>query len=209
MAQCFVSFAGWKTFAKGRPIVPQATQGQVAKSSERNAGDKAFALLKFSKALHQYSKALKTDADSLYLIQKIAECYKAMHDRTNAELWFARLAGNPSAPPINKYYYAELLRMDRKYGLAQKYYEQYALTPDSKVLRDDISWMDSIPALTAERGAYKVDPMGLNTPQSEYAPTFYSEANYCLPAVGAIKLYMMVGLYAKTIVFILLPSVMI
>ena len=166
---CATSFASHQLNSKNPGTA------QASKSSQTLAGDKAFATLKFSKALRNYTRAMKIDADSIYLMQKIAECYKALHDRPNAEIWYAKLADNPSAPAINKYYYAELLRMDAKYLPAQKYYEQYALTSDSKVLQSEIDWMDSISLLVSERGGYKIEPLGLNTAQSEYAPTFYRE----------------------------------
>ena len=155
-------------FAAGSSPAPKKN-GQTIK------GDKAYAKLKFARAIILYTHALAT-GDTLYLEQRIAGCYKALNDQVNAEKAYANLANNASAGNINKYYYAELLSIDKNYASARKYYEQYAKASSNATgLSPAIEQMDKIPALSVENPAYKIFPLNINTPKSEYAPVFYKD----------------------------------
>lgn len=145
------------------------------KDAQTLTGDKLYARLKFSKAIVHYSNALANGQDTVYLQQRIAACYAALNDQVNAEKAYAQLANNAQAGNINKYYYAELLRVDKNYASARKYYEEYAKASGSKKVKAPIQQMDNIPALSVDNTAYKIYPLNINTAKSEYAPVFYTD----------------------------------
>ena len=157
---------------------PLAATGSSApkKDAQTIRGDKAYAKLKFAKAIINYTNSLENGGDTLYLEQRIAASYKALNDQVNAEKAYAHLANNPKAGNINKYYYAELLRVDKSYASARKYYEQYSQAASNpQNLNATIEQMDKIPALSVENPAYKISPLNINTPKSDYDPVFYKD----------------------------------
>jgi outer membrane protein OmpA-like peptidoglycan-associated protein len=155
-------------FAAGSTTAPK-------KDGQTIAGNKAYAKLKFSRAIGHYNNALAKGQDTIYLQQRIAACYGALNDQVNAEKAYAGLANNANAASINKYYYAELLRVDKNYASARKYYEAYANTPGGKGTSAAVQQMDKIPVLAIENTAYKVSTLNINTAKSDYAPVFYTD----------------------------------
>ena len=145
------------------------------KNAQTIAGDKAYLKLKFSKAIARYTDALEQGGDTIYLQQRIAACYRALNDQVNAEKAYAQLANNSKAGNINKYYYAELLRVDKNYASARKYYEQYAAGSTNATLGKAIEQMDKIPALSIDNPAYKISALSINSSKSDYAPVFYKD----------------------------------
>ena len=141
-------------------------------------GDKAYAKLKFARAIRLYTQALdKGGNDTLYLEQRIAASYHALNDQVNAEKAYASLVNNPKAGATDKYHYAELLRVDKSYASARKYYEEYAkANADNKSVNTAVEQMDRIPALSVDNTAYKIYPVNFNTPKSDYAPVFYKDS---------------------------------
>lgn len=146
------------------------------KSSSAKSGDKLFAKLKFEKAIGKYTNGLGKDADTLYLIQRIAECYRITGNTVEAEKWYAKVADLPYASAALKYNYAEVLRNNKNYTAAQKYYEAYAKQISNSVsVNEAISAMNKIPELTKESPAYKIELLQMNTAKSDYAPAFYED----------------------------------
>lgn len=171
-------FFGLHVFAGGAPANAKKDVPPVAnkKSPHTIRGDKAYAKLKFAKAIGRYTNAMAEGGDTIYLEQRIAACYKALNDQVNAEKAYARLANNANAGGINKYYYAELLRVDKSYASARKYYEQYAQgSSNAQNLNPAIEQMDKIPALSTPNPAYKIYSLNINSPKSDYAPVFYKD----------------------------------
>ncbi len=152
-----------------------AADAAPKKNAQTIAGDKAYLKLKFPKAIARYTNALEQGGDSIYLQQRIAACYRALNDQVNAEKAYAQLANNTKAGNINKYYYAELLRVDKNYASARKYYEQYATGSTNSTLGKAIEQMDKIPALSIDNPAYKISSLGINSSKSDYAPVFYKD----------------------------------
>ncbi|MDB5281623.1 MAG: flagellar motor protein MotB [Bacteroidota bacterium] len=178
VAMCSCAMAN---YSAGNPLAVDSAAktpaAEVRKSAHTTKGDKAFAKLKFEKALAQYNLAVTEDDDSLRIIQKMAECYKMLNDHANAEKTYARLADNSKANPINKYYYAEMLKQDKNYTAAMNYYQLYlAASPGSKSVKEAIDGQAKMQDLSKDNGAYKIAELDINTFKSEYAPIFYKDS---------------------------------
>jgi len=169
------------------PYLNAADGAKTKKNGPTIKGDKAFARLKFSKAIARYTHGLEKGGDTIYLEQRIAASYRALNDQVNAEKAYARLAGSANAGSINKYYYAELLRVDKSYASARQYYEEYAKSSPDKNLNTTIEQMDRIPALSVDNVAYKIYPLSINSPKSDYAPVFYKDGKLIFSSNRACK----------------------
>ncbi len=172
---CFAFFVP-AYYASGAAAGNPAKAG-VVKTGSTKAGDKAFAKLKFTKAIKKYTKALSHDADTAYLIQKIADAYRVSGNYAEAEKWYAKIADKLATAADVKLNYARVLQANKNYTQAQKYYEAYANTlSDASKIKEAIAAMDKIPALAAgNSGAYRVELLNINTSKSEYSPSFYQD----------------------------------
>lgn len=74
---------------KAAPVVAAVKSGVTLRA------DKVYSKLKLDKAIKLYGKALSMDADTVYIIQRIAEIYKLKNDYKTAEMWYAKVADNP------------------------------------------------------------------------------------------------------------------
>ncbi len=153
-----------------------AANTTVKKDAQTLAGDRAYSRLKFAKAIRRYTAALENGKDTVYLQQRIAGSYKALNDQANAEKVYAQLANNAKAGAVNKYYYAELLRIDKSYASARKYYDAYLKSASNQTaLKPAVDQMDNIPVLALENNAFKISTLPINTAKSDYAPVYYKD----------------------------------
>lgn len=71
------------------------------------------------------------DAKTVYVVHRIAECYRLLHDYDNAELWYAQAVAKPDSRfPDAGYYYGTTLQSNAKYPEAIAQYEAYQVGKD-------------------------------------------------------------------------------
>ena len=146
------------------------------KSCAAKRGDKAFGKFDYNTAIELYMKALnrknKKD-DTLTLTQKIADSYRLMNETGNAELWYKKIA-DQNLDSKNLLYYADALRANQNYPLAKQYYQKYkAANPTDKSIDDILAGFDNLPELTKDKGVFRINTLGINSPQSDFGPAFY------------------------------------
>lgn len=155
---------------KAAPVVAAVKSGVTLRA------DKLYSKLKLDKAIKLYGKAMSMDADTVYLIQRIAEIYKLKNDYKTAEMWYAKVADNPKMSAESKFNYAEVLRANKNYSAAQKYYDAYLkANPKAQGVKDAMDGMRQIPELSKDNPAYRVEMLSINTSKSDYAPAFYKD----------------------------------
>lgn len=75
------------------------------------------------------------DAKTVYVVHRIAECYRLLHDYDNAELWYAQAVAKPDKRfPDAVYYYGITLQNNAKYDAAIVQYEKYQEGKDPESL---------------------------------------------------------------------------
>jgi outer membrane protein OmpA-like peptidoglycan-associated protein/tetratricopeptide (TPR) repeat protein len=76
------------------------------------------------------------DAKTLWVVHRIAECYRMMHDYDNAELWYAQAVAKPDKRfPDAVYYYGVTLQNNAKYHEAIVQFEAYQHGKDPESLQ--------------------------------------------------------------------------
>ncbi|GIV34840.1 MAG: cell envelope biogenesis protein OmpA [Chitinophagales bacterium] len=144
-------------------------------------GDKALSVFSFNKAIESYKKALdkksKKKKAASYRYQalgQLANTYRIIGDYENALQYYEQLVQHPECTPLQKFYYAQMLRTAGRYEEAKKFYEEYArLAPDDprgKRLADGI---DLIPDWMKDSMLVRLKPYSFNTPVSEFSPSYY------------------------------------
>ena len=115
-------------------IQPAVAQRKVCKSA-----DIAFERKQYNTAIERYKKALKKtnkkkrEDDKEYITYQLAECYRLTEATKLAESHYKRLLRTdyPKREPIIYYYYAEVLKRNKKYEDAAIQYAKYnELVPD-------------------------------------------------------------------------------
>lgn len=75
------------------------------------------------------------DPKTVYVVHRIAECYRLLHDYDNAELWYAQAVAKPDKRfPDAVYYYGVTLQNNAKYDAAIAQYEKYQEGKDAQSL---------------------------------------------------------------------------
>jgi peptidoglycan-associated lipoprotein len=102
-----------------------------AQSRRMAAADDAFNTFQFNVAVNRYKKAYsrtKSRPEKDRISFKMAECYRMMNVTKRAEINYKRMINSDYAKknPISYLYYADMLKANEKYDLAQEYYAMYA-----------------------------------------------------------------------------------
>ncbi|MFN8277779.1 MAG: carboxypeptidase regulatory-like domain-containing protein [Chitinophagales bacterium] len=155
-------------------------------------GDSYFRQFDFEMALKYYQRAVKKDSSNAYLRQKIADSYRHLNDWVNAEPWYEKLAADQTTDPLNKMYYAEALRANQKYSEAKLAYKNYlAAVPTDASAKERIAGVDKITELSRDRGLYNIENLPINSPKSDFGPSFYKngEIFFCSnrEALGKVR----------------------
>ena len=151
------------------------TCGAEAQKAYVKMGDMYFKQFDFKTALIYYAQAIKKDSSNVHVKQNIGDSYRLMNDWVNAEPWYAKLATDQTAPPIDKLYYAEALRANQKYAEAKVAYKNYmTAAPSDASAKDRIASVDKIAELAKDKGIYTIEDLPINTPKSDFGPSFYT-----------------------------------
>jgi len=102
----------------------------------------------------------------------IAECYRKINDKENAEFWYNKVVQLPNAKPIHKLYYGMMLQANGKCDIAKAWLNQYV-----KDAPDDARGQYQARAceieeelLNKSRGVYSINPMPFNSNLDDFSP---------------------------------------
>lgn len=142
--------------------ITDMTQGELA-MKERN----------FEKAIALFKKAAAANPTDVQITEKLAAAYMALGDYETAETIYQKLAANPHANKEDKFYYAQALRNNDKYDLAEKEYQEFAAAaPYDPRAVEFKHFGDQIPDLLFDRGAYDIINIPENSDASDVGPVF-------------------------------------
>lgn len=101
-----------------------------AQTRRMAAADDAFNTYQFNVAVNRYKKAYsrtKSRPEKDRISFKMAECYRMMNNTKRAEINYKRMINSDFARknPVAYLYYADMLKANEKYDLAQEYYATY------------------------------------------------------------------------------------
>ncbi len=144
--------------------------GQKAKA------DKCFSSFDYKDAIPLYLKVIKSSPNDTGSIIHLAYSYAVIKDYTDAELYYARVAGMNGIPPIVHYNYAEALKYNGKIDAALVEFTKYlALVPADTAARGEIKNCDRLKQ--SYQKEYQVAGLDtINTPYSEFSPVIYNDS---------------------------------
>lgn len=146
----------------------------TAQSRKLRKGDKAFSLFQFDKAIKTYERVISKHPTDYKALSKLADVYRITGDYDNALKWYGEVVKNAECVPIQKFYYAQMLRTAGQYDSAKVYYLKYAELASGdlrgKRLADGI---DKIPQWLKDSSSIRVTPFPHNSAFSDFSPAYY------------------------------------
>ena len=160
-------------------ILPLLSSAQVKQAEEAEAAYKAgryFNALELYKVA--YTKETKAAAKG-DLIFQVAECYRALGDAPNAQVWYEKANKARHDDPIAYYHIAEALKEQGKYAEAISAFNAYKeKDPGSKSADAEVAACQLARTWTDQPCRYTVDPeVLLNSPNYDISAAFSSKKN--------------------------------
>ena len=128
-------------------------------------------------AIEKYKEALDKKI-TLEATMRVADCYRLIENTIKAEEWYKKTMEFKSYPTDVIYFYAQALRENGKYRLAQKQFEEYrrkAESQDQKEAADKFieSCRVAIEYIENPEEYRIINVSDLNSPNSDFSPTLY------------------------------------
>lgn len=106
--------------------------------------DRLYNFGNYASAVQLYEKEIKKGRD-FQIEEKLASCYRLLHDYNKAVLWYAEIVKSKKSDPINNFYYAQILQTLGDFKKAKEQYLAFAKKqPNDKRGLIFASYCDSI-----------------------------------------------------------------
>jgi outer membrane protein OmpA-like peptidoglycan-associated protein/tetratricopeptide (TPR) repeat protein len=136
-------------------------------------GDKLMRNFKFEKAAAMYKKAADKNANDVVAWQKLGNAFIMLGDNTSAEAIYQILTANSQSKPVDKFYYAQLLRNNGKYAEADAVYKNFAAAlPADPRAAEFKNFADDVQPLTVDAKIFELSTLPENTAASEIGPVY-------------------------------------
>jgi outer membrane protein OmpA-like peptidoglycan-associated protein len=136
--------------------------------------DKAFYDFSWNEAIDLYTYVHNKDAENVYVIRKLADCYRNIGNTEEVEKWFQLLIDMGEDQPEDLFNYSMALKSNGKYDLSEKFLKEYAtLRPEDGRVNLEQSLLDYINFLVQDSSRYVIHSLPFNTKGADWGPTFY------------------------------------
>ncbi len=172
--------------------------GDLAGCSAEKKAEKAFNLGKFETAISYYSKKLEQNPNDGAANFFIAEAYRKSNRLKVAESYYAKAGGPGIDRDSVRFYYAQALKVNRKYEEARKTLDQLVSSTENDALRAhaqmELDGLHKLDELAKRSSFYRVKNLELiNTPAAEYSPVFLNNELYFTSNRGNERIYEATG----------------
>ena len=153
------------------------TTSARAQSALEQRGDVFYEQMAYIRALAYYRKAIEKDSTNQRVKLKMAESYRKLNDPKNSARWYAQVMEDTIATAEHTLHYAEALSSNGKYELAQRWYERYAKEKGREQrIKNRLRGLATKQTFYRNQAYLTIQELPINSPQSDFAPTFYEEA---------------------------------
>ncbi len=138
-------------------------------------GNLLYSELAYNSAITEYEKALSRKPIAEAKI-KLAESYRNVNNMPKAEEAYANVVQMTAVKPEHKLEYAKILMRNSKYQSAIIWLESYLKDmPGDKNAQMLLESCDKIDELKKDSLKYTIEPVNINTGQSNFSPTAYKD----------------------------------
>ncbi len=152
------------------------SQVTIAQSGAIKRADKLTSNFDFVKASEILKRIVNKDPANGPAKEKLANCYRILNNTAEAEFWYAQLKAMPNAKPEVILQYAQLLKANKKYELANEMYDTYyRFVPSDVRGEDNTKNAKKMTDLLADNPSFTVTPVSVNTENYDFSPVFFKD----------------------------------
>lgn len=150
----------------------------VQAQSELKKANRLYEKLDYTLAIQHYLEHFKTHDPDAVSAARIAHCYRVNDNSGEAETWYGKAVSMKNSEPINRWYYAEMLKSNGKYFEAKEQYIEYGKSDPGaaqkvaarvKACDDAIAWIASPAPYTVKNEEQ------LNSENAEFSPMMFGK----------------------------------
>jgi outer membrane protein OmpA-like peptidoglycan-associated protein len=147
-------------------ITASAQSGTLIKAN------KLYQSKAYADAIPKYESVIERDSSQHEAIIRLADCYRLTNNSAQALKWYGKVVNLPSAQPIHKYYYGQMLMENGNYSEAQKYMSMY--TADTRG-ENQLKAIATQATLLQYADCYNVQklPTTVNSEKNDFSPVVY------------------------------------
>ena len=145
--------------------------------SASKRADRLYENQYYKEAVELYLQALTNDPKNSRIRLQIAESFRRLNDPKQAAWWYGKVIYEKDIiAPEHKLYYAQALLSSGQIQQAEEWYARYQqeYTTDGRVAQK-LHGIDQMPTFYRDSLMYRVHAMSVNSPASDFAPTFYED----------------------------------
>jgi outer membrane protein OmpA-like peptidoglycan-associated protein/tetratricopeptide (TPR) repeat protein len=160
----------------------------------KGQADKAYSRLKYATAIELYEEYMKRDSSDLQVKKNLADSYRKVGDSKNAERLYRSVVSKDPTDAKSALAYAQMLSQNGKYEEAKAWYSKYQqLNSGDPRGAAFAQTYNNLGELYADSVEYKVFRVDINSPQSDFSPTYYDKGLVFVsgrrPSKGASRVY--------------------
>jgi len=145
------------------------------KSPKELKGDKYFEKLNYYKAIDKYvalDSTISTEG-----LRNLAESYRLTYQIEAAEEAYANLVTKEEAEARDYYYYAYVLKENKKYLESNKWMQKFQATVSSDDLRAQhfVEDKDKVSSLLEDQGQFEISNLKINTAEEDFGTAYYND----------------------------------
>jgi outer membrane protein OmpA-like peptidoglycan-associated protein/tetratricopeptide (TPR) repeat protein len=161
-----------------------------AQNKDTKIADKLFNRFEYISAAEEYLKLVEKGKSDGYVYKQLADTYYNMFNTAEATKWYAK-ATETTQDSETYYRYAQMLKADGKYELANKQLQKFAAAAPNDLralaFKENPNY---IPRLLGQAKLYNISPLDVSTDKSEFGAVLYNTSLYFTSARnGARKSY--------------------
>ena len=149
-------------------LVVTDARAQGSADAHVRIADQYFQQMSFALAVEEYRTAADLGAVNEHVTKRLAESYMKLGDTEQAERWYAIVVKFLNREPRDLYNYAQALKGNAKYDLAEEWMDKYLATrpPEGGPQRSNISSFAR--KFNDQQDRFHVKPLGINTHWSDF-----------------------------------------
>jgi outer membrane protein OmpA-like peptidoglycan-associated protein len=141
---------------------------------KRDLANRYYDRFDYYKAIPMYEQLLNAYPRNYEVTEKLADSYRRINDRLNAERCYALLVDTSAVKPEYLLYYAEALAANGKYDLSGKWYQKYAeAKPDDNRGHTFSKAYQNVRSFYIDSASFSIRKEPFNSEKSDFAPTYY------------------------------------
>ena len=150
-----------------------------AQERKLDKADKNYDSYAFINAIEIYEEVAEEGHKSKELFEKLGNAYYYNADLTSAAKWYGELfkLGEEVAP---EYYfrYAQALKSEKRYAESDQKMQEFSKLTGSDIRGNKfINTRNYLDQIAEQSGRFRITNLGVNSPYSDFAPSFYLENN--------------------------------